>query len=109
MNFEQPPAENTSEKKEYVVSAAIRYKGEVFIGQMHPDAAVQIWEKYPEIKNDTPDFEEGFTTSIGRFVSREEAGDIAHKSKQLDHIDDLAEKAYASMQLDSEDIQNENK
>jgi hypothetical protein len=106
MNFDVPKIPEKNTEAERVVSGAIRYKGEIFTGQFHADAAVKIWELYPETQEDMSDFEEGFMTSTGRFVDRKEAGEIAEKATQLSHLD-LAERAYAIDNLDCEDIEGE--
>ncbi len=70
------------ESKERIVSAAIKYKDEIFMGKTHADAWVPLTEKYANavITNERTD---GFVTSTGRFVNRKDALEIADDADQL--------------------------
>lgn len=71
---------------ERISSAALKYNNEIFEAPNHGIALNDIMEKYPEessfdkLMNTVKD---GFTTTKGRFVSREEALDIAKKQNQI--------------------------
>jgi hypothetical protein len=90
----EPQAEAVQER---VVAAALKIKGKVYTGVYHPDAMWDAWDKGAFPKYKTMDAfqmawedgkihadEEGFVTSTGRFIGREEAFDIAAKAKQID-------------------------
>lgn len=71
-------------KGEYVTKAAVKLPNEkVFTGQFHADAIEKALRSAPfgEIKGE--DMIDGFVTNKGRFVSREEAFDIAEAAKQI--------------------------
>ena len=76
---------------ERIVSAASKYKGEIFTGRWHWEAWNKLRKKYPEdwerlTSNDEQylkDFVDGFITSTGRFIDREEAKRIAEDADQL--------------------------
>lgn len=70
--------ENAPEK---VISAAVRTNGRVFSGVMHADAVDQAEREIGKILRPP---EEGFITSNGRFISRDEAWDIANRNNQID-------------------------
>lgn len=83
--------------KEYIISAAIHYskdetlttfhsvygisEGVVITGFRHP---LCIQSALPWIKDGYKEVSSGFITSLGRYVSREEAAKIAYKSGQID-------------------------
>ena len=94
-----------SQKIETIKAAAISINGRIFTGRSHAEAAMKAfkkesgidlivfskaipqsaWEKFYEWMR-TPvvsDRKEGFVTSKGRFVSREEAFEIAERAEQL--------------------------
>lgn len=73
--------EDTERETEKIVSAALRYKGEMFLGAMHAIAYIDLEEKYPEYGDGV---EEGFLTSTGRFVGRKEAHDIAVRNQGME-------------------------
>jgi hypothetical protein len=94
--------ENTPET---IISAALQFEdGKVFTGYVHADALIAAGEAY-EVRNldKLPGFIEGFTTSTGRFVERQEAGAIAKASQQLEHLD-TRRVQHAEKNLDSYDI-----
>jgi hypothetical protein len=75
------------EEAEVPVMASVRLKrgaggkGETFDGAMHLFAYTKAREKTGS--TDFADFEEGFKTSKGRFVSRQEAADLANRNAGL--------------------------
>lgn len=79
-NIQELPFEETVSK------AALQYKGELFEGKNHGFALGDIMDKHPDIdlKDWQKDIKEGFTTSHGRFISREEAFDMARDKGQID-------------------------
>lgn len=79
-------ARPTNPDMEHVTSAAIYGPdGNIYAGRMHyeigetlpPDVADKFWSDYNPAR-------EGFLTSTGRFVTREEADEIARASGQID-------------------------
>jgi len=70
---------------EKVEKAALRYKDEVFTGIMHAMAFEDLQAKYPKLTHDDIGgvIADGFTTSMGRFVSREEAFKMVHGVAQI--------------------------
>ena len=73
--------------KESITTAAILYAGEIFTGLMHADALQAILRKYPELQlNTSTGLIDGFMTSKGRFVDRQEAGAIAKAAQQLEQL-----------------------
>lgn len=79
-----PRVESVGERIE---SAAVRYKGDVFMGPNHGMALSQLVEddRYPNIDTDVlaDTAEDGFVTSTGRFVNKGEAYILAEKQGQL--------------------------
>lgn len=98
MNFEDP-----TPSPEKVTKAAIRVHGEIFTGKTHGEAMIQMEEKYPDWLESKASVEDGFITSTGRFINREEAGKIALDTGQIEHLE-AEEKAESGSNLDSEDI-----
>lgn len=82
---EVPQSDNEEEQSaEKVVAAAVRFGGQVFTGVMHFHAREKAKEEFPDFPHrDGEVQEEGFLTSTGRFVDRDEATDIADKADQL--------------------------
>lgn len=70
-------------KAEKIKHAALKIsKKEIIEGANHAEALNTFQELHPG--EELPkDYQEGFTTTKGRFVSREEASDIANKTSQL--------------------------
>ena len=69
---------------ETVKCAALLWKGEIFTGVTHAHAFFSFAEAHPEIKNPRNErFEDGFETSIGRFITRNEALEIADRNEQI--------------------------
>lgn len=83
---------------ERVGPAAIKVGDEVFTGLVHGEAVEKALEKHPKLSYNK--LKEGFVTSEGRFVSREEARDIAFKSKQIEAT--LADEVLMSEDIDPE-------
>ncbi|MBW3569700.1 MAG: hypothetical protein KY467_01220 [Gemmatimonadetes bacterium] len=85
------PLEATLRDPERVRSAALRYRGKVYEGGTHGDAANRAvddgdWteamaDKYGVVPIEGLD--EGFVTTSGRYVSREEAKGLAKAGKQM--------------------------
>ncbi len=71
---------HAQEREEKIISAAILYKGELFVSANHGDAMNEAWTKHPnllsEIAKGGTSIIEGFVTTTGRFVNREEARKI---------------------------------
>lgn len=67
---------------ETVKSAALQYKGKTYEGQNHGYALSDIMDAHGDVS--MKDIKDGFTTSKGRFVSREEAFGIAKGRNQID-------------------------
>lgn len=97
----QPGFENPQKRQlpESIRSAAIVYNGETFTGVNHANAIRELEKKHPSW-HEQGGIIDGFTTSSGRFVSREEAGKIARAATQLAHLD-LEEIPDAEKKLDS--------
>lgn len=77
MNIESPKLERPPEE---IKESALRFKGEVFTGFLHVHALDQLELKYPnwkQLQNAGEVIEDGFITTVGRFVNREEAQKIA--------------------------------
>ena len=60
---------------EKIKSAALEYNGETFLGANHGLAFGALMQAHPDYALDS--IRDGFITSTGRFVSREEADHIA--------------------------------
>ena len=86
MNIESIPLEESPEE---IGLSALEVRGELFTGLHHADAWNKIFDKHPEWRGRIEDHEirEGFMTSKGRFVDREEGHQIAeeyHKRASLE-------------------------
>jgi len=76
-----PTQKGRIEDKETVVQAAAQLPdGEIFTGQGHTEIFAKIAIEKPDMLEG---IKEGFVTSRGRFVSRQEAGKIAFIAKQI--------------------------
>jgi len=73
----------TAKGPETIKSAAMKYKGEIFENQNHGMAFNDIMDKYPT-EMSWHDIKDGFTTTHGRFISREEAFQLAAQKSQID-------------------------
>lgn len=93
---------------EKVGKAALQYKDQIFEGQNHGMALNDIMEKYPDdefrIGTKPGQIRDGFMTTKGRFVSREEAMTIARAQDQLEPNAKKAVEASDSSMLLSEDL-----
>ena len=96
----------TEAAPERIVAAAVRFKdGSVYIGHSHYDA---YWEKaHTDTGEEEPDVDsiyatgdEGFMTSSGRIVSREEALDIAKAASQYSGNDEYPWLDYLEVDRD---------
>ena len=77
---------------ESIVGPAVKYKGEFYTGKNHDDAAANVARTHGFPFRSTVDRNllidalqdtEGFLTNTGRYVSRQEAGEIADRAQQL--------------------------
>lgn len=87
---------------ERVSRAAIKYEDKVYEGQHHGDALDQMLNHHATL--DFKNMNEGFTTTHGRFVSREEAFNIAKKQDQITSKETAALPNNSTMLL-TEDMQ----
>lgn len=74
---------------ERIAVPAIQYKGAMYSGAIHPDAVQAAARKFglPEdIVTQDPSFREGFVTTEGRFVGRDEASQIASRQNQFESL-----------------------
>lgn len=75
--------------KEKIFRAAVRYKGKVYEAVNHGEAVNKLFdafEKYPSAKEADKiykEIEQGFTTTTGRYVDREEAYRLAETAEQI--------------------------
>lgn len=60
-----------------IAAAALRYKGEIFIGHMHADAFADLCAAHPEAGDGSSEIESGFITTKGEWVTRNETLFIA--------------------------------
>ncbi len=97
MNFE------TIQAVEKVKLAAVRLGEEVFTGQMHFMAMEKAKATLSNFAELEPTMEQGFITTLGRFISRDEAGKLADEAGQLDHLSEQ-EHDSAVGRLDSHNI-----
>lgn len=95
---------STETVSESIKTAAIMADGKIYTGITHGQALRELAKVYPNWVNTEILEREGFVTSAGRFVSREEASFIAEKAGQLDSIEDEETKKEARRILDSHDI-----
>ena len=72
---------------ERIISAAVLFRGKMFKGNTHVDALDVLTGEHPHWEDDVTETpEQGFFTSTGRFVERDEAGSIAAKAHQLEPL-----------------------
>ena len=75
--------------KEIIICSAVRFKGKVWMGHRHRDALDAMHNELSyamnrkEMNEQETDREQGFVTSQGRYVSREEAWKIAFLAGQV--------------------------
>jgi len=86
--------------KEYILCAAIWYQdydppphsvinismGIVLCGHRHPHIICQCTVLLGKRQAEMGRYEQGFLTSKNRFVSREEAAELAYKAEQIDQL-----------------------
>lgn len=68
-------------EKEQIKAPALRYQGQVFAGVSHIEAIAKLKKVFPNVHLSY--VEDGFVTTSGRFVDREEANNIAKENDQL--------------------------
>lgn len=76
---------NAVSPDEKVALPAIEYNGILFPGMLHMQAVGEAMQKLGLTENqiiDSPTFKEGFVTTEGRFISREEAAHVAERHNQ---------------------------
>jgi len=80
--FGTPSGNYLPGKGEHIVAAAVRatLTGDVFLGDWHAEAAMLAHEHGLFID----DYDDGFWTSAGRFVTRDQASMIARRARQGD-------------------------
>lgn len=71
--------------KERIICAAIRVNGKVIMGHRH-HCAIRTASEMPAFKGMDVDKDQGFVTSAGRYVNREEAARIAIESGQIERL-----------------------
>lgn len=79
MKIESPDFEKSPEE---VQESALRFKGEVFTGFLHVNALDKLELKYPnwkQLQNNGETIEDGFVTTEGRFITRDEADKLARE------------------------------
>lgn len=83
--FWEMPRFQKSMEQERVVAAAIQFQGEIFLGRTHGQAVLAMEKKYPRWQQMTDQpVVEGFSTTTGRFVDRQEADVIATAAAQVE-------------------------
>ncbi len=76
----KPESENKKvETEEYVKSSALRYRDRVFTGATHLDASIEIKKAFEGEAMNWDTVEEGFVTSTGRFINRQEGDNMMDK------------------------------
>ena len=84
---------------ESIKSAAIMFGNDMYTGTNHAIAIRELAKVHPDWReHEYP--KEGFLTNRKRFVDRDEAGKIADRAEQLNHLDADVRKD-ASSNLDS--------
>ena len=84
MTLEGPrrsPSPEADPQVEKIASAAVRFKGEIWTGTIHPEILARIQDVHPDWEY--AGFEDGFVTSTGRFVDRKDAVEIANAAEQI--------------------------
>ena len=102
-----PNLDNTSPEEitETIEMAALQYGEEIFVGYSHAHALDKLALKYPHWERGTETMLEGFITNTDRFVTRDEAGLIAKKVDQIEHLSEQR-LPNAERSLDSDDIKH---
>ena len=92
--------------QESIKSAAIIFNGEKYTGINHAMAIRELEKVQPDWrKTNNEPVQEGFVTSIDRFVSRQEAAEIAERAEQLNHLDTY-QKIDSASGLDSSHLRH---
>jgi len=96
-------SEPESNQKEFIICAAVMYKGNMITGYRHGDCINVIKLLVEDLnEEDIPDRkDQGFLTSKNRYVSRNEAFKIAQENKQIWHS---LHEGVEENQLVSEDL-----
>lgn len=87
---------------ESIRSAAVLYNGELYIGRTHGQARIALRSVHPDYRAPT----EGYVTSTGRFVGRQEATEIAERAIQLNHLDEHQRRDADELGLDSSHLRH---
>jgi len=95
--YSLPSMPDTSDTQETITDAAIQFDGNTYLGRRHCQIIRDIVQK-TGVKHVPGGKTQGFTTSTGRFVSREEAARIAQAAGQIKRL------KYSSKQLFSEEM-----
>ncbi|OGY99670.1 MAG: hypothetical protein A3B13_01280 [Candidatus Liptonbacteria bacterium RIFCSPLOWO2_01_FULL_45_15] len=98
--------ENPEHKEiERIQTAALLLGDQMYTGQTHLEALVALQKEHPDyntwVGERAP--KQGFITSTGRFVDRDEAGKIADNAEQLEHLESNSRRR-ARGDLHSEDL-----
>jgi len=97
--------ENSEHKEvESIQAAALLLGDQMYTGRTHLDAFVALKKEHQDYAwggERAP--KQGFITSTGRFVDRDEAGKIADSVNQLEHLDSNSRRR-AQGDLHSEDL-----
>jgi len=88
---------------EKVKEAAVSVDGQIFTGPMHFIAFDKARAALPNFEETEDSMLQGYITSTGRFVSREEAGALALSAGQLEHLEGNTH-AQAKQRLDSHNL-----
>jgi hypothetical protein len=93
MNFDLPknPEKSTSENSERIAKPAVLFRGKIYTSDtIHVEAYAKIQEAYPEgtIESLYDEAEDGFITTGGEFLNRNEAWQLAKNNDQLTHLED---------------------
>lgn len=89
---------------EKIVTAAVEYNGEIFKAPIHAMALEELQMVHPEVQHDSQ-YKNGFLTSAGRFVGRDEAAQIADLNDQIKA--EVRDAAVEGKGLYSEDLKRE--
>lgn len=91
---------------ESIKSAAIIFNGVTYTGVNHATAIRELEKVQPNWHRTSQEsVQEGFVTSSDRFVSREEASDIAYRADQLSHLN-VDERPDLALGLDSSHLRH---
>jgi hypothetical protein len=102
-------SEKLSDQQEYIVDCAVSFKGHIYRAKNHALAMVALENSDPQWDESDEYPIDGFITTAGRFVDRQEAGKIADAAGQLDRLA-ADEKETAADSLDSADlVENESR